>query len=476
MKKIFTIVAMLMAMISLNAAEVTVANGTASSEKAPVRGYYGDCFTHNQVIYPEAYLQDMKGTSITSMTFHVASQASAAQTTVYTVSLAIVSAETFTGDAWGSSYYFLTDETVAVYEGTLDASQATVTFAFDAPFAYEGGNLLLDIQTKTRGNDKDASFYGISTSSVQAVFANGFGGGMPGTSGSGEAFLPKTTFTVSGEVAAPCETPVDLKKDEIGADFAEISWAAGSDETQWQAVVMEGVAEPDWSLAQLVEEPKAKFENLNPRTNYRAYVRSYCAEDRQSFEDMIDFRTGVAVITEIPWSENFNDGLALEGWNAAGSQTISVFSNALMLGFGGETFPSWEMAITPEFDVDWTALAITFKYNTADYNASFEVGYIDAEGAFVVIGEAYPKTKEYTLVENVLLHDVPAEVKHLAFRATSQEPAFVYVDDVVVDEATEATAISNTTAGKNAVKRIVNGQLVIEHNGVRYNVLGTELK
>jgi hypothetical protein len=334
----------------------------------------------------------------------------------------------------------------------------------------------LDIQTKTKGNDKEAYFYGISTSSVLAVYANGFGGGQPGTSGSGESFLPKTTFTVSGDVAAPCVTPADLKKDTVAADFAEISWTAGGEETQWQAVVMEGTAEADWTLAQLVNTPKAKFENLKPRTNYRTYVRSYCSEDRQSFEDMIDFRTGVAVITEIPWSENFNDGLALEGWNAAGSQTISVFSNALMLGFGGETFPSWEMAITPEFDVEWANLAATFKYNTADYNASLEFGYINAEGAFVAIGDAYPKTKDYTLVENVLLKNVPAGVKHLAFRATAQEMCFVYVDDVVVANAPEATAITKTAATKAVVKRIENGQLIIIKNGVRYNALGTILE
>lgn len=476
MKKIFTIVAMLMAMISLNAAEVTVANGTASSEKAPIEGYNGDIFIRHQIIYPANYLQDLKGTSIQAITFYLSSPASKALDAVYDVSLAIVAEDRFDGGYSGSSYSYNSAELTKVYEGTLDASQETVVLTFEAPFAYESGNLLLDIQTNTKGTKyADASFAGVTPAVVTEIHGSGYSS-LPTYPIGGSAFLPKTTFTVSGEVAAPCETPVDLAVVEVGADFAEISWAAGSDETQWQAVVMEGVAEPDWSLAQLVEEPKAKFENLSPRTNYRAYVRSYCAEDRQSFEDMIDFRTGVAVITKIPWSENFNDGLALEGWNAAGDQTISVFSNALMLGFGGETFPSWEMAITPEFDVDWTALAITFKYNTADYNASFEVGYIDAEGAFVVIGEAYPKTKEYTLVENVLLHNVPAEVKHLAFRATSQEPAFVYVDDVVVDEATEATAISNTTAGKNAVKRIVNGQLVIEHNGVRYNVLGTELK
>ena len=42
--------------------------------------------------------------------------------------------------------------------------------------------------------------------------------------------------------------------------------------------------------------------------------------------------------------------------------------------------------------------------------------------------------------------------------------------------ASSTTAIDNTNAEAKAVKRIVNGQLVIEKNGVRYNALGAEIK
>lgn len=39
-----------------------------------------------------------------------------------------------------------------------------------------------------------------------------------------------------------------------------------------------------------------------------------------------------------------------------------------------------------------------------------------------------------------------------------------------------ATAVENVNADVKAVKSIKNGQIVIEHNGVKYNVLGTEMK
>ena len=45
-----------------------------------------------------------------------------------------------------------------------------------------------------------------------------------------------------------------------------------------------------------------------------------------------------------------------------------------------------------------------------------------------------------------------------------------------IKEYAPATSIDNTNAAAKAVKRIENGQIVIEKNGVRYNVLGAEMK
>ena len=39
-----------------------------------------------------------------------------------------------------------------------------------------------------------------------------------------------------------------------------------------------------------------------------------------------------------------------------------------------------------------------------------------------------------------------------------------------------ATALENTVVENSAVKRIVNGQVIIERDGVRYNVIGQVIK
>ena len=48
--------------------------------------------------------------------------------------------------------------------------------------------------------------------------------------------------------------------------------------------------------------------------------------------------------------------------------------------------------------------------------------------------------------------------------------------DLVVTFPSEATGIENANANTKAVKRIVNGELVIEKNGVLYNALGAEMR
>ena len=52
------------------------------------------------------------------------------------------------------------------------------------------------------------------------------------------------------------------------------------------------------------------------------------------------------------------------------------------------------------------------------------------------------------------------------------DPVYLNISLIVTDEA---TGLSNAQTQSKAVKRVVDGQLVVEKNGVLYNVLGTKL-
>ena len=53
---------------------------------------------------------------------------------------------------------------------------------------------------------------------------------------------------------------------------------------------------------------------------------------------------------------------------------------------------------------------------------------------------------------------------------------FTYTLTISIKGEGGATAISNTAVENKAVKRIVNGQLLIEKNGKTYNATGAEVK
>jgi hypothetical protein len=565
MKKIFTLFAVAMTALCLNAAEVTVADGVSTNANIPLYGAYVDEYIHTQIIYPADSLTALAGKSLTGMTFYLSSPAEASWGDArFQIGFAEVEESGFGTSSVIASFHSAT--ITPVYSGELDGTQTAMVISFSAPFVYGGGNLLFDLQSTAKGTYKSATFLGDfdidrpyiaitgnSASSAAAVTPN---------SSRNSRFMPKTTF-VYNESAAICDMPEVPVASEISAHAATLSWesdndsfqfvcvrkgetpdwtdvepqavksvtidtlkahtdyefclraycsedsqsgirkvsfttdyscfapasvaisdttaygavvtwtASGKGETQYQYICVPADAEPNWEDAQLVETLSVELEGLQPVTNYDVYVRSYCGAEEQSLAVKASFRTFCGVLSALPWSEDFSSADALACWDLE-SADIRIFSGALMFGFNGA---GNLVAALPEFDAAYDTLAVSFRYNTADYKAQLELGYISEEDVFVALGEPYAKTKEYTFVEETPLTEVPASAQRLAFRYVAEEASYVYVDNItLVVVPGETTAIDNTTAAVKAVKRFENGQLVIIKNGVKFNALGSVIE
>ena len=283
----------------------------------------------------------------------------------------------------------------------------------------------------------------------------------------------KTAF----ETDYSCFAPASVAVSDTTAYGAVVTWtASGKGETQYQYVCVPAGITPNWAEAQLVETLSATIEGLQPVTDYDVYVRSYCGAEDQSETVKAAFRTLCGEMSALPWSEDFSNANALACWELENAN-VKIFSGALMFGFNAA---GTLVAAMPEFNAAYDTLEISFKYNTADYKASLELGYISAGDAFVALGEPYAKTKDYKLVEEVLLKAVPASAKRLAFRYSATEASYVYIDNITLKVAPEeiGTAIDqiNQQPKAKCQKLIENGQLVIIKNGVRYNALGTALQ
>ena len=143
---------------------------------------------------------------------------------------------------------------------------------------------------------------------------------------------------------------------------------------------------------------------------------------------------------------------------------------------GGRTTPDWKCNDDSKFSAV-SGKENTYEYLAAEFKGEFKVVYGEwaVEFGANVAGDAaqpnvpyvmtYPCAGNLKVADDAVLTDVTITI------TVDYEKA-----EVTLLLATEATAVDNVKADVKAVKRIENGQLVILKNGVRYNVLGAEIK
>ena len=171
---------------------LTVYDGTATNEYIPMYGYYFDDYTKSECIIPASELSVMNGCAITAITFYPSSVGSRNWAgSEQTVFLKEVS-----GTTLGGSYSGTSDATIvkqALLEMPVAGTAYTITF--DAPYTYNGGNLLIGVYNDDGSNYNKVEWYGTSnlTSGVSAYGYNG--SSLNSVTYNAQSFLPKTTFT-----------------------------------------------------------------------------------------------------------------------------------------------------------------------------------------------------------------------------------------------------------------------------------------
>ena len=141
LQKLLLLLALILAVPwTTNAQTLTVANGTATNTYIPIYGYYCDADQHNQMVYPSSMLTDMDGSYITSLTFYQSQVATSPWGTTVTIKLKEITDSVLTD-------LVATTGATTVWTGTVNGTTATQVFNFTLPYAYQGGNLLVDITT-----------------------------------------------------------------------------------------------------------------------------------------------------------------------------------------------------------------------------------------------------------------------------------------------------------------------------------------
>ena len=197
------------------AVELTVYDGTATSQYVPVNGFSADYYLKCEFIIPADELVEMNGGTLSAMTFYPSTKASDAWTGTFQVFLKEVDFTTI-------SAYQGTNDATTVYEGTLDATGTTMSVNFPTPYTYGGGNLLVGVYEIISGGYSSVSFYGtaVTGASVQGYNYNN----LNNVRVIQRDFIPKTTFTYEG--GSIYKRPVSLTASGLKYHEATLSWTA----------------------------------------------------------------------------------------------------------------------------------------------------------------------------------------------------------------------------------------------------------
>jgi len=370
---------------------LTVAEGTTTNSYVPIYGYWADADQHNQVIYPESLLGDMLTGSISSMTFYL--NGNPAWNNSYVASLGITQNIQFSSSTHDASTL------TQVCSGTISVSNNQLTFTFDAPYNYTGGNLLFDL-VLTGSGYIDGSFYGISSTGA-SIYQYSYGTNT-------QNFLPKTTFTYTG--GALCKTPSNLVVSNITTTSADLAWHGDLNASSYNIQYMLS-SETDWTNAQtatVTGDTTTTLSNLQPSSSYKVRVQVECSDNTQTvWSSVKTFMTACDALTitaTSPWTEGF------EGYSGSGEQPFQCWATPVTTPGGGpfvycgysaschnsqnsaELKGANNMLVLPEFTNDIHDLRLSFWATAVTpSNGTLEIGVLpdmDDLTSFEVLGTA----------------------------------------------------------------------------------------
>ena len=366
---------------------LTVADGSSTNSYIPIYGTWADANQHNQVIYPESMLGDMVSGQISSMTFYLTSTPT--WTHSVTVSLGIATADHFSSATHDNA------SVTQVFTGNLSASNDQITFTFDTPYDYNGGDLLFDL-TLVGGSWSSAYFHGTSSTGGSLYQYN--------SNTNTQNFIPKTTFAYSG--GALCKTPSNVTASGITTSEATISWHGDENASSYNIQYMLS-SETDWDNAMTTTayDTSVTLYSLQPSSTYKVRVQTDCSDNTQTvWSAASTFQTSCDLITITDlWFEDF------EGYTGSGEQPFVCWATPVTTPGGGpfvycgygpschsgvnsaELKGNTNMLVLPEFSNDLHTLRMTFWATNYGSGTSAVVGVItdiSDTSTFEVLGDA----------------------------------------------------------------------------------------
>lgn len=464
----------------------TVAEGTATDTHLPIWGLWMNAYCRHQVIYPESMLADMMGASITEMKFYT-SGANVNWTFVDTLQVQVRLGIADTFHYTSATYKEIPFDTV--YTGNLSVVAGMMTVAFATPYTYNGGHLLLDIISTTKGNGHSLTFKGIQPANeVRSGVAGHYGIQSEITPYSRYRFIPQTTFTYTGGVS--CLSPNGVTVTNITETDAVMHIDPRPGQSAWEFLLVPAGADTTGMTWIDISDTAAYLNELTENTAYTVYVRTAC-DGESSFAIYANFRTPCAQLTaaSLPrtWDfENENVGGNTsyplpscwartpyahepsvttpygteEGLTHSGSKVL-CFNTGFYVGVGAATEID-----TTETPINTLQVEFYARMRLPYTGATIQVGILgdpNDDGTFQVyesipINSAIYNTEPYC----VMFNEFDGYGNRIGFRVVNPSTTVVdvYMDDVTISEippCPKVQRLTTTYATENSITAAWHG-------------------
>ena len=197
--------------------------------------------------------------------------------------------------------------------------------------------------------------------------------------------------------------------------------------------------------------------------------------------------TKAATVTQIKWEGDQKDAAPVVMANIDGFNNNANFNSQALLFSGEYPIRDGKYCQGPhlEFEINAPGLLTIVYSNTG--NRSIADGETEGQEAlrrFLTInGNLVPgdagsmKSNANTTVENIAVQPGAVVISgRMPYGEAPTDPQYLRIYKVIYQRTGWPTDVENTEAEVKAIKRIVNGQLVIEKNGVKYNAQGAIVK
>ena len=301
---------------------VTVGSGTSSSQGNyfPLQTYYN--YSYTQQIIPASQLNN-EAQTFSSIAFQYFFGTSFTRNV--DIYLAHVPASTNLSSGW-----ILPDSAngiifTQVFSGQKNLNNSGtdywLEFPFSQSFAYNGtDNILVAVldHTGTYSNSSE-KFYTHNDANTANMSRYNYRDGS-----TYNPFNPDVAGTVSSNVnnirfifcdQSTCIRPNTLSVSNVTDNSADLSWVSAGSENTWE-IEYKTTTDTAWTYYGQANSTTETILMLNSDTRYSMRVRAVCGSgDVSLWSDPINFRTQCGPITQLPYFNNFDDPITLDGYS-----------------------------------------------------------------------------------------------------------------------------------------------------------------